>query len=147
MTAPLFKIPGYWKKVVLTFLSTLFVCFSICIYLFSSGDSSHDRKMNKLAENGKLLWNKNNCTACHQLYGLGGYLGPDLTNFISRPGKGPAYANAILKGGIGIMPAFQMDSTDISALMEYFRYLDSTGNFPGDGSPKNKNQLVIAGNK
>jgi len=39
---------------------------------------------------GQQLWQQNNCFSCHQIYGLGGYLGPDLTNVYSQRGKGPA---------------------------------------------------------
>ena len=47
--------------------------------------------MNKEAITGKVLYQKYNCTACHQIYGLGGFLGPDLTIVVSQQGKGEAY--------------------------------------------------------
>jgi len=136
MKKPLFSPPDSWKKISFSFLFFLFITFSGCIYLFSAGTFAQNSEMNSLADRGRLLWNKHNCTACHQVYGLGGYLGPDLTNFMSKSGKGAEYASAILQEGMGIMPAFQLNQEDVSAIVEFLRFTDSSGNFPGDRSVK-----------
>lgn len=136
MKEPAFRLHPYWKKISFSILFLLFISFSACIYLYSHGYENPVPEMNSTAEKGKLLWNKNNCSACHQFYGLGGYLGPDLTNYMSRPGKGAIYAAAILKEGIGIMPAFHMTENEIHSIVEFLVYTNSTGDFPGNGKPK-----------
>ncbi|MDL5051480.1 cytochrome c [Oscillatoria amoena NRMC-F 0135] len=74
-----------------------------------------------------MLWQKHNCQSCHQLFGLGGYLGPDLTNCYSTPHKGPEYMNAILQSGIGIMPDFGLDSTERAEILEFLKQVDASG--------------------
>ena len=68
--------------------------------------------------NGKMIWQQYNCTACHQVYGLGGYLGPDLTNTFSL--KGPEYIAAFLKSGTVTMPDFHLKENEIDALNSLF---------------------------
>jgi nitric oxide reductase subunit C len=55
---------------------------------------------------GSDLFQQYNCTSCHQLYGLGGYLGPELTTAYSDPGRGEMYMKAFLKAGGPRMPNF-----------------------------------------
>ena len=74
---------------------------------------------------GKMLWQKYNCSSCHQVYGLGGYLGPDLTNIYST--KGSAYINAFLKSGTTIMPNFNLNKQEIESLTAYLHNMDSSG--------------------
>jgi nitric oxide reductase subunit C len=80
-----------------------------------------------LASEGKLLWQKYNCNACHQIYGLGGYLGPDLTNVYSHKGKGPDYIRTFLQHGTDIMPDFKLNDTEVNALVTYLQAVDATG--------------------
>jgi nitric oxide reductase subunit C len=75
---------------------------------------------------GKLLFQKYNCTACHQLYGLGGYLGPELTTLMSQAGKGERYAQAILKTGTQRMPDFKLTDEEIASLICFLKYVDAT---------------------
>lgn len=82
------------------------------------------------AAEGKLLFQKYNCQACHQIYGLGGYMGPDLTNVYSTPGKGPVYMATFLQNGTYRMPNFHFDKYAISALISYLETVDSTGASP-----------------
>ena len=82
--------------------------------------------MNKEAITGKVLYQKYNCTACHQIYGLGGFLGPDLTTVFSQQGKGEAYIKAFLQSGTQRMPDFHLSKYDINSLSEYLKYIDST---------------------
>ncbi|WP_169051715.1 cytochrome c [Flavobacterium sp. H122] len=79
---------------------------------------------------GQQLWQKNNCFNCHQLYGLGGYLGPDLTNIYSNPNKGPGYIRAMLKSGVKTMPVFHFSKQETDALLSFLKEVDKTGQYP-----------------
>ena len=76
---------------------------------------------------GKMLWQQHNCSSCHQLYGLGGYLGPDLTNVLSAKGKGKAYAAAIMTSGTSVMPDFHLKPEEINALLAFLEHTDQSG--------------------
>lgn len=78
--------------------------------------------------NGKELWQQYNCTSCHQIYGLGGYLGPDLTNIVNK--KGRDYAAAFIKSGVKAMPVFNLPENEVTALIDYLEYVGTTGSFP-----------------
>ena len=62
---------------------------------------------------------------------MGGYIGPDLTNVISAEGKGEPLARAILQYGTDVMPNYHLNEKEINALVEFLKYSDKTGNFPG----------------
>ena len=110
----------------------LFVCFltfSIWIYaipLFSPTPYS-EKELHLVAE-GRLVWQKNNCHTCHQLYGLGGYLGPDLTNVYSRTANNEAYIKGIIKSGVKQMPAFEMSEDEMTTLLAFLKDVDASGN-------------------
>ncbi|HPH23772.1 MAG TPA: cytochrome c [Chitinophagaceae bacterium] len=82
-------------------------------------------EVNKDADAGKLIWQKYNCNACHQVYGLGGYLGPDLTNVYST--RGSKYIQAFLKTGTGAMPQFNLTETETSMLLAFLKTTDASG--------------------
>ena len=75
---------------------------------------------------GSDLFQKYNCTACHQLYGLGGYLGPELTTAYSDPTRGELYMKAFLKAGGPRMPNFHFKDEDVNALISFLKYVDTT---------------------
>lgn len=77
-------------------------------------------------KNGSDLFQRYNCTACHQLYGLGGYLGPELTTAYSDPGRGELFMKAFLKGGGARMPNFHFKDDDINSLISFLKYVDTT---------------------
>lgn len=77
-------------------------------------------------KNGSLLFQKHNCTACHQLYGLGGYLGPELTTAYSDPARGELFMKAFLKAGGPRMPNFHFKEEEIDALISFLKYVDTT---------------------
>lgn len=74
---------------------------------------------------GKMVWQQYNCNACHQVYGLGGYLGPDLTNEYSK--RGPAFIQAFLKTGTGAMPLFHLTETETKSLLSFLKDIDASG--------------------
>ena len=119
----------------------LFVCFlafSIWIYaipLFSPTPYS-EKELHLVAE-GRLVWQKHNCHTCHQLYGLGGYLGPDLTNVYSRSGNNEHYIRGIVKSGVKQMPAFEISEEEMNALLQFLKNVDQSGSSnPQDYQPE-----------
>ncbi|MBL7764975.1 MAG: cytochrome c [Chitinophagaceae bacterium] len=80
----------------------------------------------KTAE-GRLIWQKYNCQSCHQLYGLGGYLGPDLTNILSSPGKDEKLVRAMIYSGTRQMPSFNMPEDELNLLIEFLKSTDASG--------------------
>lgn len=110
------------RILVLLFLLSSFLCYSFYLYTnLPVTRITQDRE----AVAGQLSWQKYNCNACHQVYGLGGYLGPDLTNVYSL--RGPAYIEAFLKTGTSIMPDFHLKHGEIKNLLGFFRQLDASG--------------------
>ena len=111
------------RVIIFATLSTLFLAFSMTIYIKGPDTTTRDEKSGK----GKLVWQKYNCQSCHQLYGLGGYLGPDLTNVISEQGKGPAYVLAMVRSGVKQMPSFRLTKEEEEQLIEFLRQADKSG--------------------
>ena len=114
--------PDKYKLYTAILLVSSFLIYSGFIY---KSLPSTDLSVSEESIHGKKLWQQFNCTACHQVYGLGGYLGPDLTNTFSQ--KGPAYIAAFLKGGTVTMPNFNLQETEIAALIAYLKNIDKSG--------------------
>ena len=111
---------------------SIFIIF-FCIYnvlVYTSQDRKQPIKLSSKASQGQQLWQNNNCWSCHQIYGLGGYLGPDLTNIYSSPKKGENYIKVFLNSGLKAMPKFNFSEKEKDALVAYLKYIDSTGYYP-----------------
>lgn len=108
-------------------------CFLIyTAFVFTTG-TSKDKGINSLTSNavqGKHLFQKYNCGSCHQIYGLGGYMGPDLTNVVSKYKENKNYIYAMLKSGTQRMPNFKLSNEEINSIIGYLDYLDKTGVSP-----------------
>ncbi|WP_396161453.1 c-type cytochrome [Flavobacterium sp.] len=119
-------------------LFVCFIAFSVWIYtipLFSPSQYS-EKELHLVAE-GRLVWQKYNCHTCHQLYGLGGYLGPDLTNVYSRSGNNEHYIRGIVKSGVKQMPAFEISEEEMNALLQFLKNVDQSGSSnPQDYQPE-----------
>jgi len=113
---------------VITVLVAIFSIYNIFIY--TSKDINNPIELSSQASKGQQLWQDNNCWSCHQLYGLGGYLGPDLTNIYSSPIKGENYIKAFLNSGVKAMPKFEFTEEEKDAVVAYLKLVDSTGYFP-----------------
>ena len=116
------------NKIVIVILISVFAVYNIIIYTQKHASSATVMSSDAMA--GQQLWQKNNCTACHQLYGLGGYLGPDLTNVISNPNKGPNYVKAFINSGVKSMPEFNFSKEEKDQLAEFLIHVDKTGYYP-----------------
>lgn len=103
-------------------LTVVFLSYSLYLYAFLP---VHPAKTSEETMAGKEIWQQHNCNACHQVYGLGGYLGPDLTNVYSS--RGEAYIKAFLSSGTTTMPDFHLTAPEINALLAYLRNTDASG--------------------
>lgn len=124
----IFTIFQYPRKVFILLFSS-FILFSLWIYTipFFRKDTKITKKELKSSANGRLVWQKYNCHTCHQLYGLGGYLGPDLTNVYSRAKKNETYIKAILSSGVRQMPAFDLSKEEMEELLVFLKDVDASG--------------------
>ncbi len=107
---------------VATLLLSAFLIYSFLLY---SSPPFKEVVKNEEASEGKLIWQQYNCNACHQIYGLGGYLGPDLTNEYSL--RGQATIRGVLKSGTGSMPDFHLNEKEIDRLIAFLYEVDKTG--------------------
>lgn len=115
-------------RIILFSLVVFFIIYNLAVY--SSDSYGSDERMSAEALAGQTIWQENNCAACHQLYGLGGYLGPDLTNITSNPKKGEDYVKALLNTGVKSMPKFNFNEEEKEQLVAFLRHVDKTGYFP-----------------
>jgi nitric oxide reductase subunit C len=122
------------------FLVSLFCLYNFTVY--HSSNSDYNVVLSQKALQGQQLWQQNNCFSCYQLYGLGGYLGPDLTNIYSAKGKGTAYINAFLNSGVKTMPKFNFSEDEKSALIAFLKAVDKTGYFPNHNATIHPNGWV-----
>jgi nitric oxide reductase subunit C len=115
------------KQVILITILLSAAVYSAWVY--TSGTSvPRINELSPQAAQGKLLWQHYNCTACHQIYGLGGYMGSDLTNEISIRGRD--YTRAFLIAGTDKMPNFHLSQSEIDALLSYLQYTSRSGAYP-----------------
>lgn len=78
---------------------------------------------------GTAVWRDLNCEACHSVFGLGGHVGPDLTNIIKW--RGTAYVHGTLLTGRPGMPAFAaITPRDLTNLLAFLSFVNETGDFP-----------------
>ncbi len=103
--------------------------------------------MSQKALKGENIWLQNNCNSCHQIYGLGGYLGPDITNVYSREGKGEKYIKTIVNSGIKSMPKFNFSEEEKDQLVQFFKEIDQTGHYPDANATIGKDGWVTIKNK
>ncbi|MBW7845188.1 MAG: cytochrome c [Bacteroidia bacterium] len=102
-----------------------YLLYTAYIYTMPIYKVQKGKQENTKAGNGKLVWQKFNCQSCHQLYGLGGYLGPDLTNVYSN--KGENVIKAMVASGIKAMPAFTLSDAEQNNLIEFLKQVDASG--------------------
>ncbi|MCB0803914.1 MAG: cytochrome c [Bacteroidetes bacterium] len=118
------------KQLIFFFLFVLFIIYSFSVYFSGTTYDKGISHFTTEAKLGKKLFQEKNCISCHQIYGLGGYMGPELTNIISYRDNDESIARAFLKGGTAKMPNFQLNDEEIDALISYLKYIDKAGNYP-----------------
>ena len=117
------------KQSILWFFCASFAVYSI--YVWTAGtDMSRARSPDQQVMAGQALFQEMNCVACHQFYGLGGHMGPDLTNVVSAANKGIDYARVIIENGTSKMPDYDLSEVEVDALVQFLIFVDSTGIYP-----------------
>lgn len=111
------------RQLALLFLALAFLGQSYLIYNDHTGSTLG--KLSPAAREGKKLWQNRNCQACHQMFGLGGVLGPDLTNVARR--HSPQSLRAYLAAGPLQMPAFKISAEEAAHLYQFLTEMDQTG--------------------
>ncbi|MCA8953060.1 MAG: cytochrome c [Planctomycetes bacterium] len=111
------------RKVMMASLLACFVGQTAMVYADDTADRTPPLSEQALA--GRRIFHDHNCQACHQIYGFGGFLGPDLTNAGGRLTR--ERLDDVLTNGNAQMPAFHLDASQIDALEAFLRELDATG--------------------
>jgi nitric oxide reductase subunit C len=128
--------PVVRRRRMIAILVAAFLVQTGLVYFDSTGRRTPP--LSDLAARGQEIWHNKNCQSCHQIYGFGGFLGPDLTN--SAESLTNARLEQILTLGSGLMPAFHLDTDDRTALHQFLVELDKTG----VGQPRARPKLPIA---
>jgi nitric oxide reductase subunit C len=132
------------NRAIFMTLCLAFIPYSAYVYTRGTA-TSHIPPMSDEARQGQVLFQEHNCVACHQFYGLGGYMGPDLTNVVSN--RGSAYARAFLMSGTQRMPNFNLDDVELDALVAFLEFVDTTGRYPANEYQINWNGTVVENNE
>ncbi len=115
------------RVVIFCLLIVLFFGYSFLVYTKGTESTLSFTNIEQQKINaGKQLFQQYNCQACHQIYGLGGYLGPELTTAYSDKNRGEQFMRAILVAGGNRMPNFHLSTKQIDALIAYLKYVDTT---------------------
>ncbi len=111
------------RKVLMFALVGAFLVQTWLVYTDPAGREGPP--LSEHASQGQAIWHEHNCQSCHQLYGFGGFLGPDLTNAARR--LTDERLQAVLTEGSEMMPAFELGAEDRGALAAFFEELNLTG--------------------
>ena len=117
------------NRAVFGTLCATFALYSAYVYTMGT-EAAHLPPMSDAARHGQQVFQQYNCVACHQFYGLGGYMGPDLTNVVSN--RGEAYARAFIAAGTNTMPNLGLADDEIDAVVAYLGFVDKTGTYPAE---------------
>lgn len=93
--------------------------------IYTDGTAAAQQPLDEWALQGRSIYLKKNCAACHQLHGFGGFLGPDLTNAAQRVSR--LRLQELLTVGSKQMPAFGLSSEEVEAVEAYLQSIDRTG--------------------
>ncbi|MGH2552385.1 MAG: c-type cytochrome [Chitinophagaceae bacterium] len=115
------------KIVAFIILFVAYLLYSVIVYTKGTEKNmvttwGHQEKIKR----GSHLFQQYNCSACHQLFGLGGFLGPELTTAYSDPARGEIYMKTFLKAGGNRMPSFHFNDEEINALIIFLKYVDES---------------------
>jgi nitric oxide reductase subunit C len=107
-------------------LFTAYSLYTASVYFLGTKETAPPEiPFSNQAQQGKQLYQQYNCASCHQLFGLGGYLGPELTTGYTDPNRGALLMRAFLENGGPRMPNFHFSKGQIDCIMSYLQYADA----------------------
>lgn len=116
---------GRIGKCIYSMLVCVYAIFSIHTFAWQGEGAKHSSKGDSdKYRMGKKIWQENNCQSCHQIFGLGGFLGPDLTG-VSLMGLD--HFHAIVVSGNSVMPGYAFNRHQIESLFEFLSLYGKTG--------------------
>ena len=101
-------------------LAVLVLSFGVQTGLVYS--DARSEPLSAAAREGRALWQRHACQTCHQFYGQGGFLGPDLTNAASRVDS--TRLVSLLTVGSGQMPPLAFTDDESAAMAAFLREMD-----------------------
>lgn len=110
-------------RAILIGLCALFALYTVLVYKGPDHVGTEPPDARVLA--GMQQWQEQNCQSCHQFYGLGGYMGPDLTNVTAR--RSEQLIRTFIRYGTGRMPAHDLTETEIDELVVSLRWVNASG--------------------
>ena len=113
------------RGVILAALVCAYVVVSVVAYT-DYPPRTPQEPLTELERRGLTTWRRHNCQACHQLYGFGGFIGPDLTNRITDDTSDDELG-WILESGSGRMPALSLRPAEQEAVFAFLRGVNRTG--------------------
>src|SRR5678816_3296076 len=99
-----------------------FFALGLVVYRDDPGDPAAFTQLSTQGRDGYRLWREQNCHTCHQLYGFGGYLGPDLTHVARRVTNDDFYL--ILHAGVGPMPRIDVSDQEVDHIYAFLKEMD-----------------------
>ncbi len=116
---------GAWRSPVCFAVAACFFVQSALVWLDVGARPGSTVPMASSARQGQAIFRSHGCQSCHAVFGMGGFLGPDLTNAARR--VPPARFTELLQFGSGAMPAYHLDQDERDAVSAYLAAIDSTG--------------------
>ncbi len=114
------------RALVFALTAACFFALGIVVYRDDpEGDPSAFTELSSAARAGFMHWRAQNCLVCHQLYGFGGYLGPDLTHVAQRVDESNFLE--ILKKGTGPMSRVKIGEAEAMELYAFLKEMDRSG--------------------
>ena len=81
---------------ILIALCVAFALYSVAVY--RQGGGTDGSPADSRVRAGMEAWQGNNCQSCHQFYGLGGYMGPDLMSLLNAMNNAFGRSSAMVQG-------------------------------------------------
>lgn len=117
-----------WTPAVLAVLGALFAGVTLFTHA-EAGPPVPPPSAAALA--GRAAFHRRNCQSCHQFYGLGGFLGPDLTNVVRDRGR--PHVEHVVVNGFQNMPRLGIDAAEARTIADWLDYVGTTGRWPQKG--------------
>lgn len=116
-------------RIVFTVYILLVISFLVnSIYIYTSKMDPSGVVYSPQSDRGRMVWQKNQCQTCHQLFGLGGYLGPDLTHLMEDTLRGRMVLRSVVNNAPKQMPQYRLSEEEISSISFFLQTISMSGN-------------------